>query len=293
MSGGYGWFGLLSRVELERFFHLDEEDRRLIAARRRDSNRLGFALQLVTVRHLGMFLPDPLEVPAELVAYLAEQLDIADPACVKSFTDRDKTRLEHAWEIGRECGLVAFGEVEGELAAWISDQAWMTGDGPKAIFDGAVAWLRNRRALLPQGVTTLERLVAQGRQGADERLWAQLAGQLDLVTARALTGILTAREEGRRRVIDLERLRRGVFKVSSEGLLSAVGRLRDVNALVPVTVDVAAVPPRRVLGLAAHGMSGRIGQLRRMQREHLLAVLIATVFTLRARATDDVLDSTR
>gem|GEM_PF-2358029 len=73
-EGGYGRFGAYSRVELERFFHLDDEDRRLIEARRRDYNRLGFALQVVTVRHLGMFLPDPLEVPPELVGYLAEQL---------------------------------------------------------------------------------------------------------------------------------------------------------------------------------------------------------------------------
>ncbi|MGV9668824.1 hypothetical protein [Nocardia niigatensis] len=36
----------------------------------------------------------------------------------------------------------------------------VTGDGPKAIFSGAVAWLRTRRVLPPQGVTTLERLVA-------------------------------------------------------------------------------------------------------------------------------------
>jgi len=61
-EGGYGRFSAYSRVELERFFHLDDEDRRLIEARRRDYNRLGFALQVVTVRHLGMFLPDPLEV---------------------------------------------------------------------------------------------------------------------------------------------------------------------------------------------------------------------------------------
>jgi hypothetical protein len=54
---GYGRFGVLSRGELERIFYLDYEDRRLIAGRRRDSNRLGFALQLVTVRYLGMFLP--------------------------------------------------------------------------------------------------------------------------------------------------------------------------------------------------------------------------------------------
>ncbi|QHE73140.1 Mobile element protein (plasmid) [Rhodococcus sp. WAY2] len=34
-EGGYGRFGAYSRVELERFFHLDDEDRRLVAARRR------------------------------------------------------------------------------------------------------------------------------------------------------------------------------------------------------------------------------------------------------------------
>ncbi|MFI7664730.1 hypothetical protein [Nocardia sp. NPDC049526] len=45
MSGeivvGYGRFRSLSRVELERFCHLDDEERKLIAARRRDYNRLG------------------------------------------------------------------------------------------------------------------------------------------------------------------------------------------------------------------------------------------------------------
>jgi hypothetical protein len=30
-EGGYGRFGALSRVELERFFYLDDEDRKLIA----------------------------------------------------------------------------------------------------------------------------------------------------------------------------------------------------------------------------------------------------------------------
>lgn len=191
-----------------------------------------------------------------MVGYLAEQLEITDPACVKQYTDRDKTKLEHAWEIQREYGLASFGEVEGELAAWIADQAWMTGDGPKAIFAGAVAWLRHRRALLPQGVTTLERLVAQGCQAADQRLWAQLAGQLTPVDARRLLGMLEARVEGRRKVIDLDRLRRGVFKPSAKGLLTALGRLRDVNALVPAPVDVSAVPPRRQCRHAAAGVGG-------------------------------------
>ncbi|WP_330230314.1 DUF4158 domain-containing protein [Nocardia sp. NBC_00508] len=174
---GYGQFGGLTRVDLERFFHLDDNDHELIAARRRDSNRLGFAVQLVTVRYLSMFLANPLEVPVEVVDHLAEQLGIDDPSCVKAYTDRKQTRYDHQAEIIRKHGLIEFADIEGELATWIADQAWTTGDGPKALTAGAVRWLREKGALLP-GITTLERQVTEGKQLADQRLWTHLAGQL-------------------------------------------------------------------------------------------------------------------
>lgn len=51
---------LPSLSELEKFFFLDAFDRDVIARSRADSHRLGVALQIGTVRYMGLFLEDPL-----------------------------------------------------------------------------------------------------------------------------------------------------------------------------------------------------------------------------------------
>jgi len=68
-----------SQADLERVFFLDDEDRKLVALRRGEHMKAGFALQLVTVRWLGTFLEDPLDVPGEVLDFVAGQLGIADP----------------------------------------------------------------------------------------------------------------------------------------------------------------------------------------------------------------------
>lgn len=80
-----------SRADLDRLCLLDDADCRLVARRRGDVSRLGFALQLVTVRSLGTFLPDPLDVPTSVLDFVAEQLGIADPSCVKGYVERRST----------------------------------------------------------------------------------------------------------------------------------------------------------------------------------------------------------
>ncbi|MEV1178575.1 DUF4158 domain-containing protein [Nonomuraea sp. NPDC049784] len=177
---------LPSMSDLEKFFFLDAFDRDVIAKSRQDSHRLGVAVQIGTVRFKGLFLEDPLAVPWPVVDYLAEQLGIGDPSQVKRYGERLKTADEHAWMIRDAYGYHDFDDHEsweGRVLAkrfrtFLHGRAWTHAEGPTALFDQSVAWLRRHRVLLP-GVTVLERLVASVREQADERLYATVARQVE------------------------------------------------------------------------------------------------------------------
>jgi TnpA family transposase len=120
------------RTELERFFLLNDRDRELVEQRRRPHNRLGFAVQLGTVRFLGTFLSDPLDVPTEVVEYQAGQLAIGDLSCLRAYAERMMTPYEHAWEIRREYGYREFGEAEEELRSFVAARCATSVEGPKS-----------------------------------------------------------------------------------------------------------------------------------------------------------------
>lgn len=85
------------REDLARHFTLGVRDRELLANKRSDRNRLGFAVQLAYLRHPGQALGPDEEPPSELLAFLARQLHVPVAAWTE-YATRDETRREHALE---------------------------------------------------------------------------------------------------------------------------------------------------------------------------------------------------
>jgi TnpA family transposase len=285
----YGRYaGEPSPAQLGRYFHLDDTDQHLIAQRRGDHNRLGFAVQLGTVRFLGNFLADLTEVPPGVVAHLNRQLGIADAGGLERYTAGEK-RWDHAAEIRRHYRYRDFheGAESAALSRWLANRAWVSAERPSVLFDLATARLVERKVLLP-GVTVLGRLVAQVRDKAASRLWRTLARVLKPRQAACLEALLVADEVSRQS--PLERLRRAPTRVSIMGLVEALQRLQEIRALGVSLIDLSAVPPVRVQTLARFAAAARSQAIARMPPPRRHATLLAFAKVQETAALDDVLD---
>ncbi len=280
--------GAPTSAQLDRFFHLDTADRRLVEVRRGGHNRLGFAVQLGTVRFLGTFLPNPTDVPEAVVSYVATQL-LLSPDVLKGYAQRRSTQWEHAAEIARVYGYRDFADpgVQADLVGWLTARSRTATDRPGVVFDLAVARLLAGKVLLP-GSSVLERLITTVRESVAGQLHAELAGLCDPAQRGRLLGLLDV--DSATRTSRLERLRRGPTSVTAAGLLGALDRLEQVRALGVDGLDVSGVPAGRVELLARHAQTARAQALTRLAEPRRTATLLAAARTLHADATDDLLD---
>jgi hypothetical protein len=285
----YGRFnGAPTLEQLDRYFHLDDADLAMIGRRRWDHMRLGFAVQLGTVRFLGAFLADPTEVPAEVATTLAQRIGIADPGCLVRYRDR-KARWQHASEIRQAYGYREFADpgAQWRLLRWLYALCWTGTDRPSVLFDQATAWLVTHKVLLP-GASVLERTIARVRSRANSRLWRLLAARIKPDQKARLDALLVVPEGGRQSPMD--RLRSGPTLQSTAELARAIERLDDVRQLAAGLPRTDRLPKTRVLALARFADAAKAQAVARLPDERRGATLLAFIRALEASAQDDVLD---
>lgn len=160
----------LSPDELAGCFFFTDDDRRRIATRRGDANRLGFAVQLGTVRYLGRFLEDPADVPASVLGWTIREIGVGADSSLEGYGEGE-ARWEHQAEIRRVYGYRPFGDerVEHELVLWLRARAWISAESHRVLFTRATEHLTARRICCPATAR-----MAAGRQRLRARRRARL-----------------------------------------------------------------------------------------------------------------------
>jgi TnpA family transposase len=285
----YGRFtGAPSPDDLARYFHLDDSDHALIAQKRGAHNRLGFAVQLGTLRYLGTFLESPLAVPAPVLHTLAKQLRIAAIPDAHLYS-ASRQRLQHAAEIQTHYGYVEITErqIGFHLTRWLYALCWTGTDRPTVLFERAVTWLVTHKVLLP-GSSTLERYIARLRSRVEERLWLALGRGISSEQQGRLESLLLVPVGSRSSPLD--HLRKGPVAVSSRSLIVALMRLHSVRELGIRLPAAARIPATRVAALARFAGAAKVSAILRLPNPRRLATLVAFVHCLEASAQDDGLE---
>lgn len=278
----------LSTIELARYFYLNDDDLEWIASKRRDFTRLGYALQLTTVRFLGTFLEDPTAVPPTVIHTLVPQIKVADSACLSAYLESEQ-RWRHTAEIRARYNYREFTDkgVRFQLGRRLCAMCWTGTDRPSVLFDHASAWLIGNKVLLP-GVTVLERFIAEIRSRMETRLWALLGQSINADQRSRLENLLTIADDGRQSWFD--KLRKGPVRISAPALVKALGRIETVRSLGIVLPTASNIPQSRLAALARFAGVAKVSAINRLSPARRIATLVAFIHCLEATAQDDALD---
>lgn len=274
--------------DLSRYFHLDDDDHQNISIKRGDHNRLGFALQLTTVRYLGSFLNTIGQVPDSVLTCLSRQLCLPDTSCLGEYNDQ-RQRLRHINEISQKYGYREISDpfVGFRLTRWLYVQCWTGTERPTLLFERATTWLLAHKVLLP-GASTLERFISKLRHRVEQHVWKLLIRSISREQKLKLETLMSVPEGSNRSWFD--QMRAGPTTISGPSLVRALERLdmiRNYGVTLPSSISI---PPNRISTLAQFASRAKVTAINRLPLRRRLATLAAFMKTLEATAHDDALD---
>ena len=268
-------------------FQLDADELAYVRDLRHDHTRLGYAVQLCTLRFLGTFLTDPTDVPSVVVRTLCDQLGIFNSGVLPRYLERLPTRHQHQQHIRKALGYVPFeGEAVTDLLEWLSSSAQLEELRPIELFDRCTRRLTQRHVLLP-GATVLAKLIITVREEAAGQLYVDLEALLNPAHKEALE-TLVVKADGETRT-PLEKLKDPPDRISVPALLTALERLERIRAVGVGKIPISSFAESRLDALVRYAEGANAQTLSRLSPARRYATLLIYLQYLEKSATDDVL----
>ena len=265
-----------------RHYTLSPEDLSLIQRRRRDANRLGFAVHLAYFRYPGRIIGVDEQPPQDVLRFIAAQIEgrVAD---LFHYADRAQTRREHLLELQtylkirparredlRACVKIAAAEANGT-------------DRGDAIVAAMIGHLRKHGILLP-APAELERLALAARARVRRQAYKALIADLDDQQKNRLAVLIEVNNEEDH--TPLTWLREWSEAPTQKNLAGIVERLQAVRALNIGADREQRIHRARYVAIARETAILSAQHLSRFDKERRLATLVVFAREMEAILTD-------
>jgi TnpA family transposase len=265
-----------------RHYTFSPEDLALIRSRRRDTNRLGFAMHLAYLRFPCRVLGAVEVLPPDMLAFIAGQLGVA-PETYSEYARRDETRWEHLGELQAYLKVRPFQREDYRAAAQVAVEEATGTDRGEAIVAAMIDHLRKHGILLPASVT-LEKIALAARARARKRAYKKLAEGLPSEAIAQLEALIVIAGDKDR--TPLTWLREWSEAPARRNLAGIVERLQAVRALNVGADREQRIHRARYAAIARETAILSAQHLSRFDNERRVATLVVFAREMEAILTD-------
>jgi hypothetical protein len=276
----------INHNDLITFFTLTVQDNQVLPSRSSATNRLGFAIQLCSLRFMGFFIKEMTEVPMIIIEFLKEQLTLNEIPDLIDYGMRAQTRTDHIKSIEKYMGFrSANAEYENKLQTWLVSRA-LEHDRPLLLFQFAAEKMKQDKRTR-YGLWKLEKLISKAREQAKQIIFKSLKPHLTKNTKTSLDLLLLVESD---QITELNRLFCKTTSHSPESILSILQRIRKIRELGAEHWDLSHLNRNRLKHLAQLGKRSTNQALQRSKAERRYPILIACISELLHECIDESIE---
>ena len=264
-------------------FTFSKRDLEIVNKRRREENRLGFAIQLAVLRYPGWPYTHIKSIPDSVIQYISKQIG-ASPSSLGHYPQRENTLWDHLKEIRSEYDFVTFTLSEYRMTfKYLHQLALENGDAIHLLHE-CIDFLRKNKIILP-AFTTLERIVWEARVMAEKKLFNTVSKSLTNEQKEKLEEIITSQHPSESNKTILGWLKEPPGHPSPETFLKVIERLEYIRGMELETVQISHLHRNRLLQLYRLGSRYEPYAFRDFQENKRYSILIVYLLQLTQELT--------
>jgi hypothetical protein len=249
----------LSASELEAQYAITDEEARLVRlATNGDSPRLTFLALLKTRQHLGYF-PTLLELPDQIVRFLADSFGLPQTMPLLDAEIKKKTLSRYRTVIRSHLGGTVYGDDGDRLIEPVVRRAALTMSDPADLINVAIETLMQSNVELP-AYSTLDRLVGHVRHQVHESLYRSITAGLSEAQGTRLDALLEVPPG--ESISGIAHLKESPGPATPKHIRQWTDRMAELDAILDPKPLLAGIAHTKIRQFAAEAARLQLGDLR-------------------------------